>query len=243
MGGSTGGADAQAYYVRPGEKIQNAINAAKDGDTINVASGAYLENLAIDKNLNINGADPASTTINGNYNRDSVIKIISPCSLSNFAIMNGIQAYGNGGGIQINLQRGTTVSLTNCIISYNSARSGGGISISGGNVVLSGCKIYRNTAIDGDGGGIYNGGSLTLLGGTTISGNAANRMPAAAAPSRFNAVHGGGIFNFKIIDGIGGTTSVGEGSSVYENTPDNIYDCNPWKIVPLDPTGPRPVLW
>ena len=65
MGGgsdeSQGSGEGQGYYVRPGDRIQDAINAARDGDAINVAPGTYTENLVVPKSLSIHGADAAST--------------------------------------------------------------------------------------------------------------------------------------------------------------------------------------
>ncbi|TMI57139.1 PKD domain-containing protein [Candidatus Bathyarchaeota archaeon] len=45
--------------------IGEAINAAGPGDTIQVSSGTYLENLNISKSLNLIGASPATTIIDG----------------------------------------------------------------------------------------------------------------------------------------------------------------------------------
>ena len=45
--------------------IGDAINAAGPGDTIQVSSGTYLENLNISKSLNLIGASPATTIIDG----------------------------------------------------------------------------------------------------------------------------------------------------------------------------------
>jgi len=45
--------------------IQSAIDAASSGDTINVAAGTYVEDLEIDKTLELAGADKATTVIKG----------------------------------------------------------------------------------------------------------------------------------------------------------------------------------
>ncbi len=60
----------------------------------------------------------------------------------------------------------------------------------GSSLSLSGCTISDNTASE-DGGGIFNGGTLTL-GGSTIANNTAN---GPGADANYGAVGGGGIFN------------------------------------------------
>jgi pectin methylesterase-like acyl-CoA thioesterase len=43
--------------------IQGAVTSAVSGDTVNVATGTYTEQLVIDKNLTLVGSAGAATTI------------------------------------------------------------------------------------------------------------------------------------------------------------------------------------
>jgi len=63
--------DGNTLYVGgegPGNytKIQDAINDSSDGDTVYVYNGTYVENLIVDKSINLIGEDKNITTINGN---------------------------------------------------------------------------------------------------------------------------------------------------------------------------------
>ena len=73
----------------------------------------------------------------------------------------------------------------------------------GADVTLDQLTITHGATADA-GGGIYNGGTLTLNAGSSVIGNSAE-------------FHGGGIYNFGIL------TGAVDGRDVRDNTPDNIF--------------------
>jgi predicted outer membrane repeat protein len=117
-----------------------------------------------------------------------------------------------GGGIYV---LGGTVTLSDSIISGNFAAAGGGIFVSGGTVTITTSTISGNYLtsdpafiFNGQGGGIFNGGTLTVRGGTTFSGN--------------SATYGGAIYNqggasATIRDSAFTTNSAAEGGAVYND--------------------------
>jgi hypothetical protein len=56
-------ANAITHRVSPGDSIQAAIAAAGEGDTIELAAGAWRENLIVDKSLTIVGKGSLATTV------------------------------------------------------------------------------------------------------------------------------------------------------------------------------------
>lgn len=80
--------------------IQDAIDAASNGDTIFVYNGIYYENLHIDKKLHLIGEDKTHTIVDGSKVKD-VIFISSDCvSISGFTIQNSGKS-GRDSGIEI----------------------------------------------------------------------------------------------------------------------------------------------
>ena len=88
-----GGSGANNYT-----KIQDAINAASNGDTIFVYSGTYYENVVINKSINLIGEDKNTTIIDGNGIGNVVYITANNVNLSGFSIINSGYA---GSGISI----------------------------------------------------------------------------------------------------------------------------------------------
>ena len=80
---------AATHYVNPGQSIQAAINSANPGDTIFVYSGAYYENIFIDKTINLEGENKNTTFIDGEGNNHAVvIYYANNVTISGFTIQN-----------------------------------------------------------------------------------------------------------------------------------------------------------
>ena len=68
--------------------IQDAIDNASDGDTIQVRSGTYYENVFVDKSVTIIGEDKETTIIDGNLLGDVVYVSANWVNISGFTIQN-----------------------------------------------------------------------------------------------------------------------------------------------------------
>jgi parallel beta-helix repeat protein len=134
---NSGAFTAKTYYVGTGQtytSIQSAINSATSGDTINVATGTYIELVNINKELTLTGSGttginattiqaPGSMTMydNGAYysgairgeNKPIVRIAASNVTVQNFHITPNDQAIGsygnfNGVGVLVDHVGGTT---------------------------------------------------------------------------------------------------------------------------------------
>lgn len=182
--------------------IGGAVAAATAGDTINVAAGTYNEsNINIDKSLTINGAGAKTTIVDAGRNGRVFDVCCGTINISGLTIKNGftgasmrvstsknwiaanavgIAADGvspDGGGIYNN--PGSTLTLTDCVISDNATGGGGTIIFQNAqksnqrfaHVVKGGSTSQAPTGQPGGkGGGIYNGGTLSLF-NCTVSNN------------------------------------------------------------------------
>jgi predicted outer membrane repeat protein len=160
--------------------IQNALNMAKPNDIIQVASGTYTENIQINKNIVLMGADQDTTIIDGNY-KDRCVLIPGNVNV----VIRGF-TFKNGKGFGAGLYNGGKLALINTLFTHNAAvdagnSAGGGI-FNAGTLNMEDSSIINNTAIN-DGGGILNLGDVTIK-RLIITGN--------------TAFNGGGICNLDI---------------------------------------------
>ena len=187
--------------------LRQTITDALAGDTINfsVTGTITLTNgeLSLCKNLTIAGPGATNLTLSGN-NAARVFSICTNCTiaLKDLTIAKGVST--TGGGIYNN---GGTVSLTNCVVSLNSAPyfngdlSGAAIYNNGGSLVLAGCAVCDNSIpLHGGGlfvpfscrgGAIYNAG--TLLASTCLFSN--NVIWGGDSMNNGDSASGGALYN------------------------------------------------
>jgi parallel beta-helix repeat protein len=80
-------------------KIQDAINASKDGDTIFVYNGTYYENVIVDKRVNLIGNGSKTTIIDGGWqdHQDVVTILVNRVNMSGFRLINSYMGHEFGG--------------------------------------------------------------------------------------------------------------------------------------------------
>ena len=211
--------------------LRSAIAATADGGVVDFAPGLagtiQLDrgrgNLLIDKSLSINGPGAAALTVRGAFNGIEGIRVFNVddgTAAVHAVAISGLTISGGNPVVQI-LQRpprppiinalpgggvfnAEALTLTDCVISGNTAASGGGISTPG---TLTATRVLVNGNVAGRGGGIENTGTARLT-DCTVSGNTATASYAggggvvsigdfAAERSTFsanNATRGGGLW-------------------------------------------------
>src|SRR6266446_936379 len=187
--------------------LRQALAIANDDDTIDAtgiagAISLISGELLVNKSVTINGAGADVLAVDGNAaGRVFFITLGETVTISGFTIRNGHA--GNAGG-GIDNEDGSTVTVTNCTLSGNSAGLGGGM-FNGGPLTIGSITVSGNSAANG--GGIYNiGGGTTTTTDSTFSGNTASS--------------GGGIFNigtFTITNSTLSNNSASLGGGVFNN--------------------------
>ena len=71
------------------KKIQEAINAASNGDIIYIYNGTYYENIFVNKSITFIGESKETTIINGSFNDDVFHISADWVNISNFTIIEG----------------------------------------------------------------------------------------------------------------------------------------------------------
>ena len=176
-----------------GDLIQFA--AALNGQTITLTSGE----LVVDRNIAISGPGPASLSVSRDQQAPAFrIFRVTPghtVTIAGLAIRNGFaQTPSNRGGGIFNDH--TILTVNNCVLSGNSAESGGGI-LNDGESSGSATLAINNSTLNGNtanfGAGIFtsaaSSGSATLtINSSTLSNNSAANMGGAV----FNEGDNGG---------------------------------------------------
>lgn len=173
-------------------KIQEGVDLASEGGTVNVAAGTYQENVVVDKSVSIAGAGRDRTIVDGT-DHGSVFTVgrsngEAHVDLSKMAIQGGSGTYTEVGGSTEKAGGGIwnngTLIVHDCSVLFNLAWLGSGI-FNAGDATIEDSTIWRNKRPWNNGfqgAGIYNAGTGTLtVRNSTISENVAQQ--------------GGGIFN------------------------------------------------
>ena len=243
-----------------GAALQDAIDAAKDGDTLVVAPGTYSAIDATGRVLDIVSSDgPATTIIQGENSLSSKQRAVTfgetmtrpRCTLSGFTVEGGFCAdYRRGGGGVF----GGIIS--NCVIRGNGALLGGG---GAAYCDLVRCTISNNTsAVAGAGVGCATLKNCLVTGNTAIFDGLSlrNALNLGAFSERFGGGGGGiacsAVDHCTIVDnaakesGGGGAywtvindTYVAGNSSDRDGDPQNILACpitgQPWFVCSEEP--------
>jgi hypothetical protein len=152
--------------------IQAAINAAVNGDVIQVAPGTYVENLNfLGKAIRVvSDQGPQVTIIDGNRAGTVVTFASGETSqsvLSGFTLRNGnatASPGGSGGGVYV--ENSSPTILGNIITNNWGGADGGGIASYLGSPIIQGNMITNNIQTPGYSGGA-GGGGIGIVGGET----------------------------------------------------------------------------
>lgn len=154
--------------ANPYQNIQDGINAANSGDTVQVDAGTYYEKITLESGIIVQGQEAVSTTIDGGGNGWVVTanNIGAIAKLDGFTITNGRATSGTftGGGISVNIWTGiSSPTISNNVIINN---QGIGIYTS----YFSESTITNNI-ISGNTQGIRTDNSLPIINNNIITDN------------------------------------------------------------------------
>ncbi|MFC1715542.1 choice-of-anchor Q domain-containing protein [Candidatus Poribacteria bacterium] len=203
--------------------IQDAVDNSDGGDIIIIVDQDHYEPesiayINVTKNLTIKGADGLSPAVHERFEitSDPSNNNYIVVSIQDMTICDGVSS-DHGGGIN---NSNSTVELTNCTVSGNTASGSGGIYYDNSDapLILIDCTVSGNTAAD-YGGGIYCNEPLELT-NCTVSGNAASI--------------GGGIYSasgeksdtLMLTDcTVSGNTASGDGGGIHNSAPLMLTNC------------------
>jgi len=152
------GLGMDGHPARAAGTIQDLINGATAGSTVQLPPGTYLENLTIQKNLTLAG-DAGGTIIQPPAGAPGVtLGSHAAVTIQDLTITGASLTGGVGGGI---LGLDSILVVQRCTLSNNTAKSGGGIYFEKGSLTIQDSTIIENHASE-NGGGIFSAEPLTL---------------------------------------------------------------------------------
>src|SRR5262245_14214374 len=192
----------------------DTIDATGVSGTILLTSGE----LAITHNVTINGPGAANLAINGNAAFRVFHNFASNATISRLTITNGLGVGPGGGGIYN--QGGLTLSnctVSNNVAGSGCCFSGGGIQNDPGTTLsVSNCTFTGNSA-SFDGGGIQNHGATATVTNSSFTSNSVGREGGAIqsdVTGNVLTVSNSAITNNSAADGGGGIASDGGGGTI-----------------------------
>ena len=176
--------------------IQDAVDAAGDGDTIRIGSGTYGGGITITKSVSLVGAGAGATRIVGGGPVITIGSFVGPggpaqptVSISRVTITGGLvrsQGVAAGGGVSIPFAgpdvQAAAVTISDSVVTRNRV-SPSGLFPAGGFCGPTPCAVAW-------GGGIDSSGTLTIV-DTIVSDNVAGSTPADGSAATI--AEGGGI--------------------------------------------------
>lgn len=187
--------------------IQDAVDAAQEGDTIKVMAGIYHEHVVVSKSISLTGENRSTTIIDGNNTGTTVLVTASNVVVEGFTVRNSesgiyVLGYSNctvyGNVVRDNKARGILISNSqNCTVRGNYAIGtdpGYGINVNVSKNIL----VEENGASDNkfDGIGLFSSINSTVR-KNTINGNNAFGI-VVDYYSTSNTIYNNNIFNNRI---------------------------------------------
>jgi filamentous hemagglutinin family protein len=185
--------------------LQNGVDVAASGATVNVASGTFTgtgsQVVRINKNLTVQGQGAGNTIIDGEQTRRVFDISGNTVNLSGLTITNGQgTSYGYGGGVYA--YAGSNLTIADSTISNNTSYYGGGIYSSDdstyGDTSVSNNLTITNSTISGNsatyGGGIYHNLSASSSTNTSFFNNLT--VTNSTISGNTATYGGGGIYNY-----------------------------------------------
>lgn len=147
--------------------FQDALDAARAGDTVAVCAGTVRGNWVVrTRDLTIRGYGAATTTLDGGGTGVTLNVEAANLVVSDLTVTGGYTE-GFGGGIGA---ENTDLRLCAAAVTDNEAAFGGGVYVAKGTLEVEGGTFSGNTART-DGGAVGTGATLVTIVGATFEGN------------------------------------------------------------------------